>query len=290
MKGRGLAGPRLLATAALASALSALAGCRDPSAGRAPAETSAGDRRAALPSPPASSTPPAASSALPRLDGEWLVRLPLEGFGAAVVSVPLGATSPRPVVVGVHGRNDRPEWACGEWRGVTEARPFILCPHGVPVTAAPGQGLAFAGAERTRREIDAGLAALRARFGPYVAEGPMTYAGFSLGAIHGVTIVADDPARFPVAVFGEGGQREWTPARAARFAGGGGRRVLFVCSTAACDAATPPALSALRRAGVEAKMVSAGHIGHLVDDRVVAAVRAAWPWVTGEAREMPDGR
>jgi hypothetical protein len=66
--------------------------------------------------------------------------------------------------------------------------------------------------------------------------------------------------------------------------------VLFVCSTGACEAATPPALAALRRAGVEAKMVSAGHIGHLVDDRVVAVVRAAWPWVAGEAAETPGRR
>jgi hypothetical protein len=198
------------------------------------------------------------------------VRLPLEGFGAAAVSVPLGATGPRPVVVGVHGRNDRPEWACGEWRGVTEAKPFILCPHGTPVDAAPGRGLAFAGVELTRREIDAGLAELKARFGPYVADGPMIYAGFSLGAI-----------------LGEGGQEEWTPGRGASFAKGGGRRVLFVCSTGGCETATARPFGALARAGVEVKLVSAGHIGHLVDDRVVTAVRTAWPWVTGEAPELP---
>jgi len=147
------------------------------------------------------------------------------------------------------------------------------------------RGLAFAGAERTRREIDAGLAALKTRFGPYVADGPMIYAGFSLGAILGVAIVADDPARFPIAVLGEGGQEEWTPARVASFAKGGGRRVLFVCSTGACETATSRPLAALARAGIEVKLVSAGHVGHLVDDRVVATVRAAWPWVTGEKTE-----
>ena len=35
------------------------------------------------------------------------------------------------------------------------ARPFVLCPHGEPADAPPGRGLAFAGAARTRREIDA---------------------------------------------------------------------------------------------------------------------------------------
>jgi hypothetical protein len=281
--------PRLLlARAALVFTLPVLTACRDASTSRALASARPGNSPTAIPPPPASSKPQATSSTLPPLGGEWLVRLPLEGFGDAVVSVPLGATSPRSVVLGVHGRNDRPEWACGEWRGVTDAHPFILCPHGTPVKAAPGQGLAFSGAERTRREIEAGIEALRARFGPYVAEGPMIYAGFSLGAILGVAIVADEPARFPIAVLGEGGQREWTSERAARFARGGGSRVLFVCSTWACEAAAPPALAALRGAGVEAKMISAGHIGHLVDDRVVAAVRGAWPWVASGAMAAPS--
>jgi hypothetical protein len=264
-------------------AVVALIGCRE----RPPppvAETGAGTTvtSAAWPSAPAV---PSVTTELPQLGGEWLVHLPLEGFGDAVVSVPLGATTPRGVVVGVHGRNDRPEWACGEWRGVTNARPFILCPHGIPVDAPAGRGLAFAGAERTRREIDAGLAALKVRFGSYVADGPMIYAGFSLGAIVGVPIVAGDPDRFPVAVLGEGGQEEWTPGRVAAFSKGGWRRVLFVCSTGNCETATARPLGALARAGAQVKLVSAGHIGHLVDDRVVATVRLAWTWVTGEAPE-----
>jgi pimeloyl-ACP methyl ester carboxylesterase len=226
-----------------------------------------------------SASAPVPASTLPPLRGEWLERLPLKDFGDAVVAVPFGATSPRPVLIGAHGRGDRPEWACGEWRGATDAHPFILCPHGVPVRASPGQGLSFAGADRLKREIDAGLEALRARFGRYVADGPMIFAGFSQGAFLGVAVAADDPKRFPVVVLGEGGQSTWTADRAARFAQGGGVRVLFVCSTGACDAATKPALLTLQREGVEAKMISAGHIGHLVDDRVVAVIRQEWPWV-----------
>jgi hypothetical protein len=260
-------------TAALLLLAAAATGCRDQRPSAVTEDASA----TVLPAP---TTAPTAVEGMSPLGGEWLVHLPIEGFGAAAVSVPLGATAPRSVIVGVHGRNDRPEWACGEWRGVTSAETFILCPHGVPVDAGPDRGLAFAGAERTRREIDAGLAALRARFGAYVADGPMIYAGFSLGAIHGVPIVADDPTRFPVVVLGEGGQDAWTPARVASFAQGG-RRVLFVCSTGVCETATARPLGALLRAGVEVKLVSAGHIGHLIDDRVVGTVRAAWPWVLG---------
>ena len=255
--------------------LALLLGCRgDRQMGRSHPSAMTTASVQAAESPPASP-----STTLPPLGGEWLVRLPLEGFGDAVVSVPLGTTTARPVVVALHGRNDRPEWACGEWRGVTDAAPFILCPHGVPVEAPPGRGLAFASAAVTQREIEAGLGALRARFGRYVADGPMIYAGFSLGAILGVAVVSAHPARFPIAVLGEGGQAEWTRDRAAAFARGGGRRVLFICSTASCEAATPRALVILTQQGIEAKLVSAGHVGHLVDDRVVSAARAAWPWV-----------
>ncbi|MRG98521.1 hypothetical protein [Polyangium spumosum] len=228
--------------------------------------------------PPASSEPApfASASALPPLGGDWLVRLPLPGFEDAVVAVPTGATSPRPILVGVHGSRDRAEWACGEFLGVTKGHPFILCPQGIAVRRGPEPVFGFASAGDLKREIDAGLEALRARFGRHVAEGPMIYGGFSRGAFFGVPILADEPSRFPVAVLGEGGQSSWTDERAARFARGGGKRVLFVCSTAACEAATPPALAKLKRAGVEAKMISAGHIGHIVDDRVVTLIRGSW--------------
>lgn len=233
----------------------------------------------AAPSPPVSSEPAPPATTFPPLGGDWLVRLPLQGFENAVIAAPIGATSPRPVLVGVHGSRDRAEWACGEFLGVTKGYPFILCPQGILVRAGPEPVYGFTTTADLKREIDAGLEALRARFGHYVAEGPMIYGGFSRGAYLGVPIVADDPARFPVAVFGEGGQSTWTDDRAARFARGGGKRVLFVCSTAACEGATPPALKILERAGVETKMITAGHIGHIVDDRVVTLIRGSWPWL-----------
>ncbi|MDC3985901.1 hypothetical protein [Polyangium jinanense] len=60
---------------------------------------------------------------------------------------------------------------------------------------------------------------------------------------------------------------------------GGGKRVLFVCSTWACDTAAATAMAMLKREGVETKMISPGHIGHLVDDRVITLIRENWPWV-----------
>lgn len=228
---------------------------------------------------PVAAVPLPSASTLPPLDSSWLVHLQLEGFGKAMVAAPTGANSPRPILVGVHGIRDRPEWACGEFLGVTRGHPFILCPHGYPADAGPDDTLGFRSVDELKREIYAGVAAVRAKFGRYVAEGPMIYGGFSRGAFFGVNIVADDPANFPVVVLGEGGQTPWTKERATRFARGGGKRVLFSCSTPECERQTPAAIAILQQAGVEAKMVSAGHIGHIVDDRVVQLIRGQWPWV-----------
>jgi pimeloyl-ACP methyl ester carboxylesterase len=180
---------------------------------------------------------------------------------------------------------DQPDWACGEWRGVTDSYPFILCPHGQPISGDASAGLTFTNAALAAAEIDAGLLALRARFGDRVAEGPLVYAGFSRGAFVGVPILVAHPELFPRAVLGEGGQSAWTADAAKRYAEGGGKRVLFVCTTRACEAATPPAMARLEKVGVAARMVSAGDIGHRFDGAVVEAIRPAWPWlVEGDPR------
>src|SRR6187402_2399597 len=73
----------------------------------------------------------------PKLSGEQLQDLPVPGYGTAVVSVPLGAREPRPVVLALHGNYDRPEWQCEVWRTITGGFPWVLCPRGVPRSDAP---------------------------------------------------------------------------------------------------------------------------------------------------------
>ncbi|HEU4404742.1 MAG TPA: hypothetical protein VFS43_05565 [Polyangiaceae bacterium] len=233
----------------------------------------------------------AARGALAPLAAEsWLITLPAEGFEDVFTSVPLGATEPRPVVVALHGIQDRAEWACSEWRGAAGPHPFVLCPRGVPSPGVPRSAGVYAhyGAAQTVREIGAGLRALKARFGAHVAEGPLTLAGFSLGANVGSRIAIAEPATFPRLVLAEGGHGAWTRPAALAFAKGGGRRVLFACSQAACREAIKGPAAALRAAGVEAELAYAGNIGHLVDERVVSSIRARWPFVIeGDGRYPP---
>src|SRR5690606_15835456 len=103
----------------------------------------------------------------------------------AIVSLPLGATEKRPVVVALHGNYDRPEWQCEIWRGITGGFAFVLCPRGIPRAGAPKSEdrWEYAGVDKTEKELVAGLEALAKRYPSWVDEGPVLFTGFSLGAI-----------------------------------------------------------------------------------------------------------
>jgi hypothetical protein len=149
----------------------------------------------------------------------------------------------------------------------------------LPAHAPDGAGLVFGSSGRTAKEINAGLDALEKRFGQHVSKGTMVLGGFSLGAIVGTRIISEYSMLFPFAVLAEGGQEQWSPELVRRFGEGGGRRVLFACSTGACETATRPLLTRFENEKIEARYVSAGKIGHLVDDRVVRAIRPEFQWL-----------
>jgi predicted esterase len=224
----------------------------------------------------------------PLTDAKWLESLPMPAGHAVFVSVPLGATEPRPVMVGMHGAGDRPEWACGGYRGATRAYPFILCPRGLP--QGPDK-FAAPSAERIEKDVTDAVAALRARFGAYVADGPLLYAGFSLGAIHGVKVLTEQASTFPVALLIEGGYTELTPAAARTYRAHGGKRVLLACGQAECTRRFRTADSALSSAGVEVELLDAHTGRHNLDGAMVEALKQAWPWlVAGDPRWEGLGR
>jgi hypothetical protein len=92
-------------------------------------------------------------AALPPLHGEWLERLPT-GQGVAVATLPLGATTGSPVVLGVHGAGDRPEWSCGGWRLASQSSGFVVCPQG---SALSPTTFAWASAQQLGERSDAAL-------------------------------------------------------------------------------------------------------------------------------------
>jgi len=186
------------------------------------------------------------------------VALDVPGYLPAVVWVPEGVLGAKPVVVATHGAYDNPESYCRFWQGIVKERAFVVCTRGLKIHET-----AFYYPEHffIDRETSAALAALRARFGARVAEGPALYAGYSQGAIHGAPLLQLRPETHPRAILIEGGGA-WTLAEATRYRKAGGERLLFVCGTAGCHKAATRAVKILSDAGLDVQLIWLPTAGH----------------------------
>ncbi|MGH7438720.1 MAG: alpha/beta hydrolase, partial [Polyangiaceae bacterium] len=211
----------------------------DPSA--APREDATdGTAEAATPVPEAGPEVEAEASLPPIPAGPLFTNLAVPSYPEAVVSVPNGATSPRPVIVVLHGTGDRPDWNCDAWRHITGARGFVLCPRGdyVPPESTPGdRRFTLRGGAHLRGYLEAAFDALATRFAGYVDVEHPIVTGFSLGATEIAQIALTDPARFSRVALLEGGHGVWTPPAVAAYAAHGGTRVLFGCGSTWCTPA-----------------------------------------------------
>lgn len=231
---------------------------------------------------PSSAASVVTAPALPALQGEWLERI---GGEAEVVLVtpPLGAVEPRPLVVGVHGAGDRPDWACGGWRLAAQAGAFVVCPRGSPLG---GQTFGWSSPQALAKRVEAAVTAARERYGPYVASGPMIYAGFSQGATLAEPLLRQQAARFPIVILAEGGyQTSRSPGFARAFHDAGGRRIALVCGSRACFQSGIAAKKVLERAGIEALVLGDELAGHNLNQRMQRALESAWPQISAP---LPD--
>jgi hypothetical protein len=209
--------------------------------------------------------------------------LPLDvpGFAQAVVSVPLGAVGPKPIVIATHGLTDPAEGVCDNWRSLVQNRAWVLCPRG---ERTPDGNYHYASGPALAREIDASVEALSARFPGYVDRGPILYTGFSQGANLGAWVVSHDPGRYPRAVLIEGGEDQFTTADAEQFARGGARRILFACGLRSRADAAEKEAAMLEQAGVPSKVVlgklpDAGQFKHGYDGPVASETQAQLDWL-----------
>jgi len=205
----------------------------------------------------------------------WMHELKDEdGKTYAHVSVPDGTREPRPIMVALHGAADQPDWACGEWRGVTNAYPFIVCPRGVG-----GKLLYWSSPKETRAEIEHAVQATKKVFGEYVKDAPIVLVGFSMGSNMAAAIARAEPKTFPLLVLTEGAyDTSPTPAFAAEYAKGG-ERVLFVCTTrGACEPSYRAAAARLAKRGVSARVNLTGTNQHGMWTTVIESIRRDWPW------------
>lgn len=239
----------------------------------------------------ASTALPDAAPALAPLPADSLfTNLAVAGFPDAVVSVPNGARSPRPLLVVLHGTSDRPDWNCDARRHITGAQGFVLCPRGDydPRESTPSdRRFTLRGGARLRAYLEAAIAALGTRFAGYVDVERPVVTGFSLGATEIAQIALTEPARFPRVAMLEGGHGVWTAANIGVYGARGGSRVLFGCGSPWC---LPPARAAagrLGRGGVEARVVFAP-VGHTNDRPLQEAIMRELSWFfDGDPRWKP---
>ncbi len=217
-----------------------------------------------------------------------LVALSVPGHADAIVSVPLGATTPRPLVVATHGAGDRAEFHCELWRGIVGERAFVLCPQGrrTDERVAPAHaGYYYPDHRALDKEVKAAIAALRERYGAQLDSEQALYTGFSQGAIHGASVIVLNPHQFPRAALVEGGNgffNEWSVYAARKYREGGGKRVLFSCGSLACVRTAERCAGYLKKAGVGARVVHAEGAGHSYGPAMAAELRASFDWLVAD--------
>lgn len=207
--------------------------------------------------------------------------LAVSGFESAVVSNPDGPT--QTVVVATHGNFDSPDWQCEIFRGIVGAKAFVLCPRGMARPDSPSRTdirFTYANNNALENELLLGLTALRQTMADRLPNKPAIYAGFSLGAIMGVTILSRSaPGTFHRAILIEGGYDKITPDKAKAFAAAGITKILFGCGQSACLAGAKTRMGMLEKAGIQSRVVGDAKAGHTYDGPVAAAVTAEWPWL-----------
>jgi len=255
-----------------------------------PQDPAATSSRAKASAPRAASAPPDGPAPLTS-PGSPFVELPVPNHRPAVVSLPLGATSRRPVLVAAHGAGDRPEWQCHVWRGIVGDRGFVLCPRGFPTNPyVPPEhtGYFYTTHHALAREIALAFEALVKRFPDHVDPNAPIFTGFSQGAIMGALVLPRHQVRFARAALVEGGYgffHEWNIHAAQTWTNRGGLRVLLACGRVRCVEQATPTAYYMKRGGLTARILHAPGAGHSYGGSMEVAVRDAFGWlVEGDPR------
>ena len=218
----------------------------------------------------------------------WLVDLDVPGFGKAAVAVPLGATTPRAIVIALHGAADRPEWACSALRSIAGPAPFVLCPRGVQRTDFPASDAryTFGNADATASELRAALKELKRRFGVHVAPGPVIFSGFEIGADRVAWITSQEPAFFSRVLLIEPSPSSWPSSQSALFSRSGGQRALFAFGPAHRDEFQQKAVLT-GRAGAESHALFLGDRAPALDPPARALLKKEWRWLSAPFTKPP---
>lgn len=205
----------------------------------------------------------------PALEGPGFDRIDLGGGDEAWLALPVGARDRRPVVVGVHGAGDRADWACSEWQAVTAGWAIVVCPRSPFVHPEDPHAYVWGSAEQIGRLSDRAVAAVRARYGAWVLDAPLVYAGWSQGGTLAADVIRSRPGVYDRAVLVEIGHTALDPEVVARgLRAGGVSRAIVACESPKCRAFASAFTSAARRQHVALAVGDAGFRPHYFDGPV----------------------
>lgn len=198
------------------------------------------------------------------------------------VAVPIGATAPRPIVVGVHGAEDHADWSCSEWAATLASYAWVVCPQGPPFRS----GFVWSSAEQIYERSMTLVAEVKRRWPDWIADGPMIYGGWSQGAMLGPFVISSHPGTFDRAVLVEVGYTAMNgDAAIGALAKGGVRRAIVSCSSTPCRTLSQSMVAAAPKHGVTLTTNDVGLRGHWFDAPVFESLGGKWPaLVDGDAR------
>lgn len=191
------------------------------------------------------------------LSGTWIEPLfDPAGKPAGMITIPLGAREPRPVIVAMHAASGRPDWMCGTTRDIAGPRPFVVCPHPIAeVTrmASWGDGPSM------RLALERAMGSAMAKYAAYMRLDDIVYFGHSQSAMHAGEALAASPRGtvFHSVLLYEGAPAS-TREAANMLKGAGVSRALVVSGQEGWASAHRSLAVELARLGVEARYVHAG--------------------------------
>jgi predicted esterase len=217
------------------------------------------------------------------------LRMPVKGQDDAIVSFPSRAPLPLPVMIVTHGAGNTPDSMCEVFRAIVGDRIVLVCPAG-PRIRAGEEGRYYPDHHALEKIVIGAHTEVGHAFPRQVIEVPAVYAGYSQGATMGALMIPENATEYPLLLLVEGGVEGWTLARAKKYRDSGGRRVLFACGTPHCQKHAEKVADTMRKAGLEAKVVTAPGEGHTCGGKVAEAVAASFDWlVQDDARFSKTG-
>ena len=193
------------------------------------------------------------------------------------VTIPLGATEKRPLVVALHGALDQPGMACAKWRGMFGPRPFIVCPAGTKLSKT---AYVWGDPRLMRQTIDRAVAAAEARFPGRIEHEGAVWASFSQSGMLSASALASPGMKFRYAVLFEGVPKDLHPLRSA-FQHAGIERVLVANQQAGWSPQHEAAARALGP-GIETRhvLIGDGSWGHFLRGETMPRMYDELPWLT----------